>query len=507
MIYTHSIGRALQYFPHHTAVLRGGQPFTFLELDVRVRKLAAALRRRGLRSGDRLAFLMPNGVDYIELVYACSLLGAIVVPINTRHVGAEIDQLLDDSQPRGLIRNSKFPAPTLRTDWEHVIDLEPLDEIDEHPYTEEFYDPNAILVLLYTSGTTGQPKGAALTHSNIFSNIHDLNHWLECRDKAVFLHASQMFHIADFPAMFAAPVFGAAQMVLPHFAPELFCASVQANGVTHTVLVPSMITTLCQFEELHRYNLESLEVLAYGGSPITPALIKDIRRLLPKAKLLQVYGLSEAGFLTGLTDAEHTDDRLRSCGRACPGIDLRVVHSNGGPRVSGELGNLVARGPGIMVGYWHDIDEDLPKDESSVDETTKAFSGGFLQTGDIGFQDKDGYFYIVDRAKEMIVSGGENVYAGEVETAISEISEVKEAAVFGIPDEKWGELVAAAVVLRPGTKLSAEELQLCCRTRIASYKVPRHIEFMTEELPKSGSGKILKRVLREKHWAGQSRRV
>ena len=507
MIYTHSIGRALQYFPHHTAVLRSGQSLTFLELDVRVRRIATALRRRGLQSGERLAFLMPNGVDYIEIVYACSLLGAIAVPINTRYAGAEIDRLLEDSQPRGLIRHSKFPAPNQRPDWEHVIDLEPLEEIDEQLYTEEFYDPDAILALLYTSGTTGQPKGAALTHSNVFSNIHDLNYWLEYRQRAVFLHASPMFHIADFPAMFAAPVFGAAQMVLPQFDPASFCASVQANGATHTVLVPSMINTLCQFEELYRYNLESLDVLAYGGSPIAPALIKDIRRLLPKAKLLQVYGLSEAGFLTGLTDAEHTNDRLQSCGRACPGIDLRVIHPNGGPAISGELGNLVARGPGIMVGYWHDIDEDLPKDDSSIDETTRAFSGGFFQTGDIGFQDKDGYFYIVDRAKEMIVSGGENVYAGEVEAAIYEIPEVKEAAVFGIPDEKWGELVTAAVVLRPGTNLSAEELKQYCKTRIASYKVPRHIEFMAQELPKSGSGKILKRVLREKYWVGQTRRV
>jgi len=507
MIYIHSVGRALQYFPQHTALLRDGHAVPFLELDGRVRRIAAALRRRGLQSGERLAFLMPNGADYIELVYACSLLGAIAVPINTRYAGAEIDRLLEDSQPRGLIRHSMFPPPTVRLSWEHLIDLEHLEEIDEQPYTGEFYDTDAILALLYTSGTTGQPKGAALTHSNVFSNIHDLNYWLEYRQKAVFLHASPMFHIADFPAMFAAPVFGAAQMALPHFDPTSFCASVQANGVTHTVLVPSMINTLCQFEELDSFNLESLDVLAYGGSPIAPALIKDIRRLLPKTKLLQVYGLSEAGFLTGLTDVEHTNDRLQSCGRACPGIDLRVVHPNGRLAVAGELGNMVARGPGIMVGYWHDIDEDVPKDESSVDETTKAFSGGLFQTGDIGFQDKDGYFYIIDRAKDMIVSGGENVYSGEVESAIYELPEVKEVAVFGIPDGKWGELVAAAVVLRPGTNLSAEDLQHYCKARIASYKVPRHIEFMTADLPKSGSGKILKRVLREKYWAGQPRRV
>jgi acyl-CoA synthetase (AMP-forming)/AMP-acid ligase II len=507
MIYTHSIGRALQYFPQHTALLRDGQTVTYLELDFRVRRIAAALRRRGFLSGDRLAFLMPNGPDYIELVYACSLLGVIAVPVNTRYAGAEIDRLLNDARPRGLIRHSKFPAPTVSPDWEHVIDLASLDDAEGEPYAGEFYDPDAILVLLYTSGTTGDPKGAALTHANVFSNIHDLNHWLAYQEKAVFLHASPMFHIADFPAIFAAPVLGAAQMTLEHFDALSFCTSVQTNGVTHTVLVPSMINTLCQFPELAAFNLDSLDVLGYGGSPIAPALVREVRRALPKAKLLQVYGLSEAGFLTGLTDAEHTDDRLQSCGRTCPGIDLRVVDAAGKPVASGELGNLVARGPGIMRGYWHDIEEDLPGDESMVDESSEALRGGFFHTGDIGRQDKDGYFYIVDRAKEMIVSGGENVYSGEVEAAIYEIPEVKEAAVFGIPDEKWGELVAAAIVLRPGMILSAEKVQQYCKTRIASYKVPRHIEFMTEGLPKSGSGKILKRVLREKYWAGQPRRV
>jgi long-chain acyl-CoA synthetase len=507
MIYTHSVGRALQYFPQHTALLRDGQPITFLELDVRVRRIASALRRRGLLSGERLAFLMPNGPDYIELVYACSLLGVIAVPINTRYAGAEIDRLLEDARPRGLIRHSKFPAPTVSLEWEHVIDLAPLDEDNEELYAGEFYDPDAILVLLYTSGTTGAPKGAALTHANIFSNIHDLNYWLAYREKAVFLHAAPMFHIADFPAMFAAPIYGAAQVTLERFDALSFCTSVQIRGITHTVLVPSMINTLCQFQELAAFDLDSLDVLTYGGSPIAPALVREVRRALPKAKLLQVYGLSEAGFLTGLTDAEHTEDRLTSCGRTCPGIDLRVVDAAGKPVASGEVGNLVARGPGIMLGYWHDIEEDLPGDESSVDETAEALSGGFFHTGDIGRQDEDGYFYIVDRAKEMIVSGGENVYSGEVEAAIYEIPQVKEAAVFGIPDEKWGELVAAAVVLRPGTILSVEELQQYCKTRIASYKVPRHIDFMTEELPKSGSGKILKRVLREKYWAGQSRQV
>src|SRR5882757_808411 len=305
MIYTHSVGRALQYFPQHTALLRDGQAVTFQELDIRVRKIAAALRRRGFLGGDRLAFLMPNGADYIELVYACSLLGVIAVPINTRYAGAEIDRLLEDARPRGLIRHSKFPAPTVSLEWEHVIDAAPLDDGEEELHAGEFYDPDAVLVLLYTSGTTGAPKGAALTHANIFSNVHDLNYWLTYREKGIFLHASPMFHIADFPAIFASPVFGAAQVTLERFDAPSFCTSVQTHGVTHTVLVPSMINTLCQFQELVAFNLDSLEVLAYGGSPIAPALVRDVRRVLPQVKLLQVYGLSEAGFLTGLTNAEH----------------------------------------------------------------------------------------------------------------------------------------------------------------------------------------------------------
>src|SRR6201996_7826376 len=371
MIYTHSVGRALQYFPQHLALLRDGKPVNFLELDHRVRKLAAALRRRGFLSGERLAFLMPNGPDYIELIYACSLLGVIAVPINTRYAGAEIDRLLEDARPRGLIRHSKFPASTVSMEWEHVIDVAPLGEANEDLYAGEFYDPDAVLVLLYTSGTTGAPKGASLTHANIFSNVHDLNYWLAYRENAVFLHASPMFHIADFPAMFAALVFGAAQTTLERFDAPSFCAAVQTQGVTHTVLVPSMINILCQFPELSAFNLDALDVLAYGGSPLAPAIVRDIRQALPKAKLLQVYGLSEAGFLSGLTDAEHTGDRLQSCGRPCPGIDLRAVDAAGKPVASGDLGNLVARGPGIMRGYWRDIEENLLGDESSVDETAE----------------------------------------------------------------------------------------------------------------------------------------
>jgi long-chain acyl-CoA synthetase len=257
-----------------------------------------------------------------------------------------------------------------------------------------------------------------------------------------------------------------------------------------------MINLLTQFAELNRYDLTSLERIAYGGSPIAPELIRGVWKILPHVKLVQGYGSSETGFLTGLLDHEHTENRLLSCGRPCPGIDVRVVDEAGKELAPGEHGELVARGPNVMGGYWNDSDE-----------THRAFRDGLFRTGDIGYQDADGYFYILDRLKDMIVTGGENVYSGEVEAVIYQHPAVREAAVFGIPDPKWGEVVMACIVLKPGHTLSAPDLIAHCRQSLASYKIPRRVEFSETSLPKSGSGKILKRVLRERYWTHQERAV
>jgi long-chain acyl-CoA synthetase len=217
---------------------------------------------------------------------------------------------------------------------------------------------------------------------------------------------------------------------------------------------------------------------------------------LPKLKLVQVYGLSETGFLTGLQDQEHTDARLLSCGRPCPGVDMRVVDESGKPIDTGRPGEVVARGANVMRGYWN-----------NQKETELAFRAGMFRTGDVGYQDADGYFFILDRLKDMIVTGGENVYSGEVEAVIYRHPAVHEAAVFGVPDSQWGEIVMACVVLKPGTSLGADELVAHCRRSLANYKVPRRIEFIETELPKSGSGKILKRALRDRFWHHQERAV
>jgi long-chain acyl-CoA synthetase len=316
------------------------------------------------------------------------------------------------------------------------------------------------------------------------------------RESGVYLHAAPIFHIADFPAMFAAPAFGACQVALPRFAPSSFCAAVQKERINYTVLVPTMINLLTQFADVKSYDLSSLEVLAYGGSPMAPELIRRTRELLPHVKLVQVYGLSETGFLTGLQDHEHTDDRLTSCGRPCPGIDVQVVDESGKQLETGQRGELVARGANVMRGYWNDHED-----------TEAAFRNGFFRTGDIGYQDADGYFFILDRLKDMIVTGGENVYSGEVEAVIFRHPAVREVAVFGIPDPQWGELVAACVVLKPGMNLTEEALVVYCRQSLANYKVPRHIEFSDMDLPKNGSGKVLKRLLRERFWVGAERAV
>jgi len=495
MIHTHSLGRAVRYYPERTAFASSEERFNFRELYDRVGRIAAALTKHGFRKGDRLGLLLPNEREYVELVYASAWLGLIVVPFNTRLSGEEIDHILLDAAPHGLIRHSSLATPSVELPGQLVIDKEPLD-LTNDSFPADVYDPKAVFALIYTSGTTGRPKGVALTHTNILANLDHVNYWMRYREGGVYLHAAPIFHIADFPFMFASPAFGTCQVTIPKFSPGAFCETIERERVSHTVLVPTMINLLTQFADLKKYDLTSLEYLGYGGSPIAPELIHSTRKMLPRAKLVQVYGLSETGFLAGLQDHEHTENRLTSCGRPCPGIELQVVDDEGKEVAAGQHGELVARGANVTRGYWNNLKE-----------TNAVFRDGMFRSGDIGYQDADGYIYILDRLKDMIVTGGENVYSGEVEAVIYQHPAVKEVAVFGIPDPKWGELVMASVVLKPGLALNADELVSFCRRSLANFKVPRRVEFSETELPKNGSGKILKRNLRERFWADQKRAV
>jgi long-chain acyl-CoA synthetase len=464
-------------------------------LNERVGNIAAALRGHGFKVGDRLAVLLPNEPDYIELVYACAWLGVIVVPLNTRLSVDEIDHVLADANPQGLIRHSSLPAPTVKVAWELVLDKEHLN-VENAAHPDAIYDPEATLALIYTSGTTGRPKGVAQTHANILANIHHLNYWMPYTEGGVYLHAAPMFHILDFPFMFAAPASAACQTTIPKFSPQDFCEAVQRERVSRTLLVPTMINMLVQFEKLKDYDLSSLKELGYGGSPIAPELIRRTRDVFPNVKLVQGYGLTETGFLTALRDDEHTEARLMSCGQACPGVDLHVVDDSGKEVDVGQRGELVARGANVMRGYWN-----------NQTETERAFRDGLFRTGDVGYQDADGYVFILDRAKDMIVTGGEKVFSAEVEAVIAELPAVREVAVFGSPDPQWGERVTACVVLKPEQSLSADELTAHCRRSLSGFKCPRSVEFSKAELPKDGAGKVLKRVLRERSWANQPRDV
>jgi long-chain acyl-CoA synthetase len=495
MIYVHSLGRALRFYPGRTALARDGRLLSFRELHTRVEGIAGTLTGHGFGVGDRLALLLPNGPDYIELVYACSMLGVIAVPLNTRLSTKEIDGVLEDARPRGIIRHSSLAVPGVQLSWQQLVDEEPL-PIRSDPAPKIFYDPEAVLGLIYTSGTTGQPKGVMVTHANILADVHNFNYWMRYTEGGIYLHAAPIFHIADFPSMFAAPAFGASQITIPKFSAQTFCETVEREHVTHTVLVPTMINLLTQFLDAKKYDLSSLQVLAYGGSPMAPELVHRTRELLPNIKLIQVYGLSETGFLTGLQDQEHTEDKLMSCGRPSPGVDLLVTDTSGKQVDPEQAGELVARGANVMRGYWN-----------NPAETAEAFCDGFFRTGDIGHQDAAGYFYILDRLKDMIVTGGENVYSGEVEAVIYEHPAVREVAVFGVPDPQWGELVMACVVLKTGETLTADEQIAFCRRSLASYKLPRRVEFSETDLPKSSTGKMLKKTLRERFWVHQQRAV
>src|ERR1700730_11966918 len=339
MIHVHSLGRAARYFPERTALAETGTRSTFPQVHTPVGRIAAALAKHGFKAGDRLAILLPNEPDYIQLVYACAWIGVTAVPLNTRLSVKEIDGILDDANPRGLIRHSSLPVPTAHVSWQLVLDQEPL-EVRSDSVPDPIYDPDAILALIYTSGTTGQPKGVEIRHANILENVYHTNFWFPLEEGAVHLHAAPIFHIADFPFMFAAPAFGACPVTIPKFSPQSFCEAIERERVTHTVLVPTMINMLTQSAELQKYDLSSLRHLGYGGSPMAPELGHRTRQVLPNVKLVQVYGLSEAGFLTGLLDHEHTENKLTSCGRPCLGIDVRVIDPEGNEGETGKTREL-----------------------------------------------------------------------------------------------------------------------------------------------------------------------
>ncbi len=391
-------------------------------------------------------------------------------------------------------RTSTFPSEM--HDYEHL--LSEADDLWQPPVVRE----EDLAGLFYTSGTTGSPKGVMLTNRNLCANALQGFALRIPPPDAVFLHATPMFHLSGGPSAWIYFWVGATHVVQQRFEPKSTFEQIEREHVTHVTWVPTMINMLLAHPDIGKADFSSLRFILYGASPIAPDRLKEALRVFG-CELMQVYGMTEAApILTALAPEEHQPEgderavrRLLSCGREVLGVVVSVVNARGEEIVPGEVGEIIARGANIMLGYWH-----------KREETAAVLHDGWYFSGDMGTVDEDGYLYIVDRKKDMIISGGENIYSVEVENALSSHATVLECAVVGVPDEQWGEAVKALVVVRPGMQATEDELIAHCREQIAGYKVPRSIDFL-ELLPKSASGKVLKRELREPYWQNYQRRV
>jgi long-chain acyl-CoA synthetase len=510
--------RSVAETPDKTACICGHARFSFKQVGDRVDRLSNRLASLGVGRGDRVAILSFNCHRFFELYYGVPQLGAVVVPINFRLQPQEIKYIADHSGSRVFAVDPALAhlVEAVRSELtgvEHFIlmgeqqregyvayeDLIARGAPEPHP--PEVGD-DELLGLFYTSGTTGEPKGVMLTHKNMMANIRHSEAVYNYLSSDIYLHAAPMFHLADGAAVFTHTAHGSTQVFIPRFDPRAVLEAIERERVSLLLLVPTMINFLLQHPELGRYDLSSLRHVTYGASPIAPDLLRRAMKTLG-CSFGQGYGLTEASpLLTVLTKEDHviTDEkserRLASCGKPVPGVDVRVVKEDCSDARPGEVGEIIARGPNIMAGYW-----------KRPEDTEDVLRDGWLHTGDLATVDEDGYIYLVDRKKDMIVTGGENVYSTEVEAVLYAHTSVKEAAVIPVPDRDWGEAVHACVVLRDGKNASAEELVEFCRSRLAGYKVPRSIEFIEGELPKGGTGKILKKQLRERHWKDQARRI
>ncbi len=514
------LAHATKAFGTHQAVACGNTRYTWNDFEQRTDALARGLAALGIVRGDRVAVLMLNCHRYLELYYACARMGAVIVPLNIRLARAEIVFILNDSETKVLVVDKPFaPYATGRDTFpsvEHIVycgeetppDMINYDDVmskgtQMQEGVDQVMEDDDIVGLFYTGGTTGRAKGVMLSHKNIVSNAMNAIIAFGFNNQATWLHAAPMFHLADVGAIFGVTMLGARHAFIPMFNPVHVLQAIQDEKVTVTVLVPTMINAVLNHPDVDKYDLSSLRCLIYGASPMPIQLLKQGLRKWGQI-FAQGYGMTETSPLLTVLDmhdhiVEGTPEqvrRLASCGKEIVGVEVRVVNAAGDDVEPGEIGEIIARGPNVMLGYWR-----------MQEATSAAIVDGWMHTGDLAMVDEENYIYIVDRAKDMIISGGENIYSVEVENALYTHPAVLEAAVIGIPHDTWGEAIHAVVVCKPGRNASAEELIAHARTQIAGYKVPRSIEFYPEALPKSGAGKILKRDLRTKYWADKGRNV
>lgn len=496
-----------------TAVIDGAYRATFEQHLDRVLRLGAALSEMGVGPGDRFAVMALNGHEFLELYHASLLTGAVINPLNLRLAPKELEFILSDSGSKVCFCDAFFAAGIDRVRGDAGLDQVVLIGSGDVPHEAAYEDALAAAtpklpdepeedapgILMYTGGTTGLPKGVVLDHRALMLDLYKVaTRWVMNEDY-VYLHQTPMFHAASLGGVLAVPAVGGTTTSVPLFSPDAVIDVIHRDEVTMTVMVPTMISMMLDHPSFDSAKLASLEVLTYGASPMPAALLDRLIKTLPDVAIYQGYGMTEnCGLLTCLGPDEHRrgGDLLRSAGRPMPGSVVSIQDESGNSLPTGETGEVCAKGGNYMREYWN-----------RPEETAAAFRDGWYHTGDAGYMDHDGYIYLVDRVKDMIVTGGENVYSAEVENAVASHPAVAQVAVIGIPSEQWGEAVMAIVVAKPDAAVTEEEIKAWARERIAGYKVPKQVEFRAEPLPLSGAMKVLKRELRAPYWEGKERAV
>lgn len=495
------LNRAVQIAPDKLALIDQDKRFTYAELKARCERLVGALYGLGLEKGDRVAIWSDNNHPYIETYVGVPAGGLVVVPLNTRHAEPELRYALEDSGTKVLITDRD--ASSMSDICEHIVHIGAEYEamLSAAPVTlGEGVTEDDLAGLFYTGGTTGKSKGVMLSHRNLIANTF---HWLVSVPQTaidVTLVMAPLFHAAGSNGVLGSIWTTGTQITLAAFDPEAVLDIIQNEQVTVTLGVPTMLAAIAEAQHTQPRKVDSLRTVAHGGSPIATEVVRRTSTAFPTAEMIEVYGATELSPLTTALRNEEKlldSDRARSCGQAIPGTDVRILNTSGQEVLRGEIGEVVVRGPNVMQGYWN-----------KPEQTAEVLKDGAYWTGDLGYMDEAGYVFLVDRSKDMIVSGGENVYCTEVEEVLYKHEAVLEAAVYGIPDEKWGEAVHATVVPRPEYgNVAPDDLIGYCREHIAGYKVPKGINIQQDPLPKSGPGKVLKRELRAPFWEGADRSV
>ena len=485
-----------QRHPELAVTCYQGRSRTYAEFDRSSSELAAGLvRELGVKPGDRVAILEKNSDHYFELLFALDKAGAVAAPINYRLTAGEVAKVTSDADAVALVVGEDFRA-TAEAAGCRVLGF------GELPRRSGAADPGqdreeAVTWQLYTSGTTGLPKGAMITNSNLCGNAIALALEIpELREGGRNLVAMPLYHIGGCGwAVWASVMCGGTAVIVREVIPQEILRVIAAERVETAFLVPAVLLIMTQLPEAASADLSSLRNIAYGASPISQEVLKRSIEMFG-CRFTQVYGLTETtGAITALQHEHHHGERLLSCGRAMYGSEIRVIGPQGEDLPPGAMGEIVYRGPGLMAGYY-----------SREEDSRAALRDGWFHSGDGGSIDADGFVYIRDRIKDMILSGGENIYPAELESVLAGHPAVADVAVIGVPDDRWGETVKAVVVRRPGVSLTQAELIEWSRDRLAGFKSPRSVDFV-DAIPRNPSGKMLKRQLRQPYWEGKSRQV